>query len=155
LADSIKISLASKEDSSKIYSLQLLSFQKEAADFQDYRMPALKDSSEKFAKSFDRFTYLKAEAGGEIIGTIRAEVTKKICKIGRFAIHPDYQNQGIGTRLISVLEKHFNLVEKYELFTGILSRRNMHFYKKLGYIISHEEEIAQRKVLFLIKNNKN
>lgn len=50
-------------------------------------------------------------------------------------VHPDYQNKGIGTKLMYEIENLFKNkgINRYELFTGEKSRKNIYFYEKLGY----------------------
>jgi GNAT superfamily N-acetyltransferase len=53
--------------------------------------------------------------------------------IGRLMVKPDSQNKGIGTRLMQAIEEHFRMADRYELFTGHKSARNLYLYRKLGY----------------------
>lgn len=69
---------------------------------------------------------------GKIIGTIRAHQKDVTCYVGRLAVHPDMQNQGIGTALMKEIERYFNL-ERFELFVGSKSGKNIHLYQKCGY----------------------
>lgn len=65
---------------------------------------------------------------GKIIGTVRAYEEKGICYVGKLAIHPDMQNQGIGTALMQEIEKSYN-PKRYELFVGSKSDKNIYFIK--------------------------
>ena len=53
--------------------------------------------------------------------------------MGRLIVHPDFQNQGIGSSLMHEIERRFGQAKRFELFTGHLSKRNMYLYQKLGY----------------------
>ncbi|WP_394296974.1 GNAT family N-acetyltransferase [Methanosarcina mazei] len=48
-------------------------------------------------------------------------------------MHPKWQNQGIGTRLMTEVELMYRDIARFELFTGSNSIRNLHLYHKLGY----------------------
>ena len=48
-------------------------------------------------------------------------------------VKPDSQNKGIGTNLMQAIEEHFRMADRYELFTGHRSTRNLYLYRKLGY----------------------
>jgi ribosomal protein S18 acetylase RimI-like enzyme len=63
---------------------------------------------------------------GRSIGSVRANVKEGTCYIGRLIVHPDFQKRGIGTRLMSEMEKVFNSCKRFELFTGDKSERNLH-----------------------------
>ncbi|HEY9707962.1 MAG TPA: GNAT family N-acetyltransferase, partial [Oculatellaceae cyanobacterium] len=77
------------------------------------------------------------------------------CFIGRLMVHPDFQNQGIGTKLINEIEKRFNQVRRYELFTGYRSEGNLYLYQKLGYSLFKTERISEQvSLLYLEKLNQ-
>ncbi|MEJ2737951.1 MAG: GNAT family N-acetyltransferase, partial [Anaerolineae bacterium] len=68
-----------------------------------------------------------------IVGSVRAYLQDGTCFVGRLIVHPSFQNQGIGTRLLGEIERAFDQAERFELFTGHLSERNLYLYQKLGY----------------------
>ena len=78
-------------------------------------------------------TCLKASAEGRIVGSVRGHLREGTCFVGRLIVHPDYQNQGIGTRLLHEIQRVFDQAERFELFTGHRSERNLYLYRKLGY----------------------
>jgi len=45
----------------------------------------------------------------------------------------NFQNKGLGKQLMKSIEKEFPKIDKYELFTGHRSQKNLKFYQKLGY----------------------
>jgi ribosomal protein S18 acetylase RimI-like enzyme len=61
------------------------------------------------------------------------EVLEGACYLGRLIVHPDFQNQGIGTRLMNKIEEMFGDVKRFELFTRHRSEKNLYLYQKLGY----------------------
>uniref|UniRef100_UPI00374A01C7 GNAT family N-acetyltransferase n=1 Tax=uncultured Microbacterium sp. TaxID=191216 RepID=UPI00374A01C7 len=72
--------------------------------------------------------------------------------IGRLAIAPDQQGEGLGTLLLGAVEergRHEGATEA-ELFTGALSEANQRLYEREGYHRSEETadgEIFYRKSL--------
>jgi GNAT superfamily N-acetyltransferase len=64
---------------------------------------------------------------------VRAYLEKGTAYIGRLIVKPDSQNKGTGTRLIQAIEEHFRMADRYELFTGYRSARNLYLYRKVGY----------------------
>jgi RimJ/RimL family protein N-acetyltransferase len=48
-------------------------------------------------------------------------------------IAPEFQNQGIGTQAIGLLEEAHPTAKKWSLSTVYSSHRSQHFYEKLGY----------------------
>ena len=65
--------------------------------------------------------------------TVRAYLEKETAYIGRLMVKPDSQNRGIGTRLMQAIEQYFRIADRYELFTGHKSARNLYLYQRLGY----------------------
>jgi GNAT superfamily N-acetyltransferase len=57
-------------------------------------------------------------------------------ELGRIFIHPDYQNQGIGSQSIAFIEKIFPKINQWTLDTPVWAKRNQHFYEKHGYVKS-------------------
>ncbi len=54
-------------------------------------------------------------------------------RIDRIFIHPDFQGQGIGTRVIELIEKEFPEVRIWNLETSARQKNNHRFYEKAGY----------------------
>ncbi|RPI52258.1 MAG: GNAT family N-acetyltransferase [Chloroflexi bacterium] len=98
-----------------------------------------------------------------IVGSVRATVRDDTCFIGRLIVHPEVQDQGIGTRLLAEIEACFPLrsapgcyagVRRYELFTGHRSQKNLHLYDKLGYRPLRTQRLNDRLTLvYLEKTN--
>jgi GNAT superfamily N-acetyltransferase len=77
------------------------------------------------------------------------------CHIGRLIVHPDWQNRGIGTRLMIEVEKIYPEVSLFELFTGSQSVKNLYLYRKLGYNDFRWESLSSRVgLIYLEKANK-
>lgn len=95
----------------------------------------MRQTLEEIKAQFRNHIFLKAVSEENIIiGTVRACEKMGTAYIGRLAVHPDYQNHGIGSALMNAAEGRFPSC-RLELFTGIKSHKNIHLYKKLGYIL--------------------
>ena len=151
------IKQAGVEDAGEILRLQKLAYQSEAQIYNDYTIPPLVQTAEEIEADFHSHVFLKAIAdGGKITGSVRACLDDGTCKIGRLIVHPDIQNRGIGTRLLKEIERRFENAERFELFTGHKSERNLHLYRKLGYRIFRSEKISESLTLvYLEKFNKH
>ena len=66
------------------------------------------------------------------------------CCIGRLIVDPVFQNLGVGARLMQAIEQHFDNAERYELFTGDKSERNLYLYQKLGYRVIRTEVMSAK-----------
>jgi ribosomal protein S18 acetylase RimI-like enzyme len=132
--DPLSITQATIEDAGAILALQKLAYRSEALLYEDWTLPPLTESVEELQAEFARQVILKALLDGRIIGSVRARMDDTTtCAIGRLMVHPEYQGQGIGTRLMQAVERHFNEAQRFELFTGEKSARNIRLYERLGY----------------------
>ena len=138
----IHIEPAILDDAPAVLTLQKLAYQTEAALYGDYTIPPLTQSLESIQASFHTQTTLKATRDGKIVGSVRGYERDCTCYIGRLIVHPDYQNRGLGTRLLRAIEAHFSGVQRYELFTGERSTRNLHLYQKAGYRVLRTEQVT-------------
>jgi ribosomal protein S18 acetylase RimI-like enzyme len=127
------IERAAIDDSEEILSLQKLAYLSEAEIYGDFTIPPLKQTLEEIKKDFEDQMFLKAVVEGRIIGSVRAYVKEGTCYVGRLIVHPDFQNHGIGKQLMARIEEVFKEVQRFEIFTGHKSERNLHLYEKLGY----------------------
>lgn len=129
----MEIEKATVFDAEEILSLQKLAYRTEAEIYNDFNIPPLVQTLESIEKDFENQFFLKAVTNGRIIGSVRAYQKEETCYIGRLIVHLDFQNQGIGTKLMNEIERIFNHCERFELFTGDRSERNLHLYQELGY----------------------
>ncbi|MFX0095884.1 MAG: GNAT family N-acetyltransferase [Candidatus Hodarchaeota archaeon] len=99
--------------------------------------------------------YYKIVQDNKIIGgLILFKKGKKHIEVGRIYIHPDFQNQGLGTLIFNSLETLFPQTEKWTLDTPSWAHRNHHFYKKVGYTKVGEMSLEnEENTLFLFEKN--
>ncbi len=139
-------------DAEELLPLQKLAYRSEAEIYNDFSIPPLIQTLESMKEDFKNQLFLKALLDGRIIGSVRAYSKEKTCYIGRLIVHPDFQNRGIGTRLMNDIERIFNGCKRFELFTGDKSERNLRLYQKLGYRIFKTSKITdQTNIVFLEK----
>ena len=141
------------DDAREILQLQKWAYQSEAAIYDDYSLPPLVQSLEEIHAQFRDHLFLKAVEDGVIIGSVRAKMKDGVCHIGRLIVHPNYQNQGIGTSLMHAIEAQFPDAICFELFTGDRSQKNLHLYDKLGYHPFRRERQTDKVELIFRKKN--
>ena len=131
---SVEITKASFEDLKTILVLQKQAFLSEADTYNDFDIsPPLLQTLEELTKEFSESIILKAVLGDFIVGSVRGFQVDETVFIKRLIVNPNYQNQGIGTKLMKSIEDSFQNNKRYELFTGHKSKRNLHLYQKIGY----------------------
>jgi ribosomal protein S18 acetylase RimI-like enzyme len=147
----IIIEQASVGDAEEILELQKLAYRDEAAIYDDYSIPPLKQTLGQIRDDFAGQTFLKATLKEVIVGSVRAFAREGTCYIGRLIVHPDCRNRGIGTRLMYEIEGRFNGADRYELFTGEKSERNLYLYRKLGYAPCKRHRLTDKVTLVYLE----
>lgn len=132
-------------DAEEILELQKLAYQSEAERYNDYNITPLKQTLPEIIEQFKTHIFLKAVSKDKIVGTVRAYEENNTCFIGRLAVDPVIQNQGIGTALMGEIGKLYN-PKRYELFVGTKSDKNIYLYKKLGYNIYKKSNYGCGKI---------
>jgi GNAT superfamily N-acetyltransferase len=148
---SMVIEPAGFEDAEDILALQKLAYLSEAIIHDDYTIPPLHQILEETLTEFENQCVLKATLERRIIGSVRAHMRAGTCYVGKLIVHPDFQNRGIGTRLMHEIEGCFPDAERYELFTGHKSQRNLYLYQKLGYRPFKSEMISEKLTLVFLE----
>lgn len=131
----IRIQDAEPADAREILELQKLAFQSEAEFYNDYTLPPLTQTLEGMREDFTSQIVLKAVLDGRIVGSARGYVKDGTGYINRVVVRPEIQNRGIGALIMKAMEERLAGARRYELFTGRLRTRSLHFYGKLGYTI--------------------
>ena len=142
---------ASVKDAAEILTLQKLAYQSEAAIYDDYTIPPLTQTLEEIRGDFEKQVFLKVSSGDRIVGSVRAHAREGTCFVGRLIVHPDSQNRGIGTTLLEEVETVFDDAERFELFTGSRSERNLYLYQKMGYEVFRRERLSDKVSLVFLE----
>lgn len=117
----------------EIIELQRRCYRESAERYYDYSIAPLTETSDDLLQVLKDTVILVAIEEGVIIGSIRGNEKGGTCRIGRVIVHPRRQNQGVGKSLMDAIEARFANAERYELFTGHLDAKNLHFYERHGY----------------------
>ena len=145
------IETANKDDLGEILALQKLAYQSEAELYDDHSIPPLTQTIEGIEADFGSHLFLKAIINGRIAGSVRAYMNQGTCLVGRLIVHPNLQNQGIGTKLLKAIESHFSGARRFELFTGYRSERNIHLYEKNGYREFRREQASTNIIMVFME----
>ncbi len=108
---------------------------------------------DEYEKYFRKSTAMKAIINQKVIGSVRAEVINDSCHITRLIVHPDFQKNGIGSKLMIEIEKSFmGSVKRFELCTGERSYSSQSLYKNLGYTIFKRTDGHEIPLVFMEKH---
>lgn len=81
----------------------------------------------------ERYHYFKVVMGGEIVGGVLVMPEDDCCHLAALFVAPSRQGQGVGTRVVGLIEEAYPAAIKWALCTGYLSHRAQRFYERLGY----------------------
>ena len=151
----MKIEVATKQDLEQILQLQKRAFHGQALIYNDFSLPPLAQTIDDLRKESREKAIYKLEQDGKIIASIRCCIKDDILYIEKLIVDPDFQNRGIGTKIMTDIEKRYSSsVKRYSLFTGDKSARNIHLYKKLGYReIRQEATKRDFKLIYMEKHS--
>lgn len=145
------IEQATDSDAEKILDLQKTAYESEARRYNDYTLPPLVQTLDETRTDIKKQVILKAVDSGKITGSVRAYMENGTCFIGRLIVDPDYQNRGIGKKLMHHIENLFDDADRFELFTGNKSDEALHLYEQLGYTVFKSKKLLTHTLVFLEK----
>ena len=149
--DKIILERADVSDADEIVKLQKLAYISEAEIIDDFTIPPLKQSVDEIVSEFDSQSFLKVVYENKIVGSVRCYLKDRTCYIGKLIVHPQYQNSGIGTILLYEAENQFRETERFELFTGQKSEKNLYIYQKNGYRSFKNEVVSEKLTLVYLE----
>ncbi len=147
----MKILPATPCDADEILALQKQAYYSEAVLNNDFSIPPLTQTLEQLRAEFAHKCILKVVVDDQILGSGQVKLDKASALIGRVIVRPDFWGQGIGSDILSALESAFPQAERYELFTGANSAKNLAFYKKRGYREFKSVQAGPVQLIFLKK----
>jgi len=150
----IDILKASKSDLEAILQLQKECYMSEAEIYNDYNILPLQQDLKSLENEFENYTILKCIINGEIVGSVRGFVEDETSYIGRLIVKNDFQNKGIGRQLLDSIESTFKDCNRFELFTGHKSQKNLYLYKKLGYKEFKQEMVNKNLTIIYLEKTK-
>lgn len=136
------IEKAALSDLPAILKLQHLAYRSEARLLGIPDIPPLKQTLPEVETEYRRGIILKASGpDGRIVGSVRAWGDGDTVFVGKLIVHPDFQGNGIGTRLLTDIERVCP-ASRYELFTSDKSIKNLRLYERLGYVRFKTEPVS-------------
>lgn len=129
----IVLSRVTPDDAGEILTVQRAAFVSEALIYGNADMPPLTQTLEQVRAEIAENSGWVARSDGRLVGAIRAVEDGELLLIGRIAIAPDMQGEGIGRALLDAAE-NASAASEAELFTGSLSEANIRLYESCGYV---------------------
>lgn len=125
-----------ESDAGEVLTLQRAAFVSEAQIYAAADMPPLTQSLQQLRAELVDNLGVVVTAGARIVGAARAVAHDGLLLIGRIAVAPDLQGEGVGTMLLRAVERRGRDAGcvAAELFTGSLSEANIELYEREGYV---------------------
>lgn len=129
---------ATVADAEAILELQRIAYESEAIRYQNWKIPPLVETIDSVRRDIEQHVVLRAIVDGRLAGSVRGVVKNGVCEVCRFSVDPALQRRGIGSALLSAIEREFPDIEAFELFTGNRSVENLRLYERHGYRVVPE-----------------
>lgn len=149
----IRLTRISADDAGEVLTVQRAAFVSEALIYGSPDMGPLTQTLEELRAELATADGWVARVDGRLVGAIRARESDGLLLIGRIAIAPDMQGEGIGRMLLEAMEQSSS-ADEAELFTGSLSEANVRLYESCGYRIAERvdqgdgtQQLFMRKTL--------
>ena len=150
----VNIRPVSDAESGELLTLRRAAFVSEAQIYGDPSIPPLTQTLDELRADLanpDVIT-LGAWAGHRLVGSIRVLLEGSRATLGRLAVAPDLQGQGIGTQLLLAILPHLpEDTSEVWVFTGRDSVQNLALYEKHGYEHEHDRTVGDLTYAYLRK----
>ena len=148
--DDIEICRAEASDLDTILQVQYAAFREEAETFNDDLIEPLSQTKDDLLREFSYRVFLKAIHNGRIVGSVRAHLDGDTVYVAKLIVHPDYQNKGLGRRLLNAAESSFPHT-RCELNAAKRMDKNSKLYMRCGYVPFKEVEDESGRVFIYME----
>lgn len=101
-----------------------MAFLDEAKLYNDYQIAPLLQSLEEIQGDYQDHLFLKAIHRGQIIGSVKVRGQDSTVWLGRLMVSPEFQNKGIGRKLLLEAEAQYAKAKEIILYTGLQRLRS-------------------------------
>src|SRR5690606_38588417 len=150
--DDVRIDVVDDDAAGELLTVRRAAFVTEAQLYGDPNIPALTQTLPELRADLARadVVTLGAWLGTRLVGSIRVELEDERANLGRLAVVPDLQGQGIGTQLLmAVLEYLPEQTKEVWVFTGQASKQNLSMYAKHGYEHQYDQHTGALTYAYL------
>jgi len=132
----------------RLLEIQKEAFAKDLKRYEDYDTNPANEPIERLLRKIEKFFHYTIWFGGEIIGGADVrELKENKYRLNRIYFSIDYQNKGLGSKIMNLIESEFPSAVEWSLDTPYLNARNHHFYGKLGYKKVGQHQITEKLLL--------
>ncbi len=154
MSNDVRIDLVADEYAGELLTLRRAAFVAEAQLYGDPNLPALTQTLSELQEDLQRpdVVTIGAWDGHRMVGSVRVELEEDRALLGRLAVVPDRQGEGIGTELLmSVLNYLPEATKEVWIFTGQDSKHNLAMYDKHGFEHQYDQNAGDLTYAYLRK----
>lgn len=145
----VSIKKTKLDEIEELVAIQKEVFTEDYAIYEDHDSTPVNETTEKLIENIKRFFHYTIWLDNYIIGAIDIRpLDDKRLRLSKLFLRTEYQNKGLGSKIIQLMESEFPLIRDWSLYTPYLNKRNHHFYEKLGYIKISEVQVTEKLLLF-------
>ena len=152
--DQVRIDVVGDEHAGELLTVRRAAFVSEAQLYDDPHIPPLTQTLEELRADLadPQVITLGAWIGHRLIGSIRIGSDSGRATLGRLAVVPDLQGQGIGTALLLAVPERLPAdTTEVWVFTGQDSVQNLAMYTKHGYEHQYDQAAGDLTYAYLRK----
>ncbi|WP_066062907.1 GNAT family N-acetyltransferase [Neobacillus soli] len=143
-----KITKTKMIEAETLLKIQKEAFQADLKKYKDYDTSPAAEPLEFFKYKINHSFHYTIFIGGKIAGGICiVKIKETHYRLFRIFLSANIQNRGLGSKILTQLERKFPHVKEWSLDTPKDNVRNRHFYEKLGYKKIGEQKVNERLVL--------
>lgn len=148
-----KIVPSKYEEAKELLKIQKEVFHSDLIKYKDFQTNPAAESWENFVYRMFSSSHFSINIDNSLAGGICVvRRAKDHNYLYRIFLGTEYQNKGLGSKIIRELERQFPGVNRWTLDTPKDNQRNRHFYEKLGY--KKTGDIKVNEYLTLIEYEK-
>lgn len=144
----------SDADAGEVLTVQRAAYVLEAQNYGDPDLPPLRETLDEVRASLRAHDVigLGVREDGRLLASVRLRLADGVAHLGRLAVVPDRQGEGIGTTLLRACEAALPAeVREIRLFTGSRSDPTIRLYERFGYVRGAESDMVTHTVVHLVK----
>ncbi|MBU8915201.1 GNAT family N-acetyltransferase [Bacillus sp. FJAT-29953] len=131
-------------EANELLKIQKEAFHSDLIKYKDYQTSPATESLDFFFFRMQNSLHYSILVEGRLAGGIcLVKQSKDHHYLYRIFLGSEFQNKGLGSKILHELERQFPKVKKWSLDTPKDNHRNRHFYEKFGYKKIGEQQINE------------
>ena len=131
-------------EANELLKIQKQAFHSDLIKYKDYHTSPASESLDYFFFRMQHSLHYSIFVDGRLAGGIcLVRQTKDHNYLYRIFLGSEFQNKGLGSKILQELEKQLPKVKKWSLDTPKDNHRNRHFYEKFGYKKTGEQQVNE------------